>query len=151
MAGAPRLAHTWRGRRERGEGDSPGAVERRGGAGGPGAWPPVCRSVPSSLRAQSALYFSPSAALLSPEPFRAAAPVSPGRSARSMAPPKALAFGFLLAAITATLAAAKEGEEHLERRGGVALGRRWGGTAGFRSLAPRPDGAGRACARMGQP
>lgn len=131
-------AHTWRGRR------GVGRVTHRGA--GPGGSKSAGGS--PSRRAPRAL--SPSAAAQrvcpSPEPLRAAAPASPRRSARSMAPPQARAFGLLLAVVTATLAAAQQGNCEAGTCSGD-VGVPWGGDL---RVAPRPDGAGRTYARMRQ-
>lgn len=111
------------------------------------AWP-AGPQVGSRLAARRAL--SPSAAAQRdcsrsrPAPH----PASPRRSARSMAPPQALAFGLLLAVVTLTLAAAQKGEAWSWVRG-VGSRRASDGerTAGLRSVAPRPDGAGGTRAR----
>ncbi|XP_032129122.1 uncharacterized protein LOC116547204 [Sapajus apella] len=68
-------------------------------------------------------------------------PSPSSRRADSMAPPQVLAFGLLLAAATATLAAAEEGEARTWSRScGVGLG--WAG--GQRPAAPEAGIMGRA-------
>lgn len=112
--------------------------------------PQVRRWLPAPRRAQRAQSLGRCAVRLSPEPFRAAGPASPHRSARIMACPQARAFGLLLVVVTATLAAAQQGNcEAGTCSGGaeVLSGRGWGGDL---RVAPRPDGSGRTYARMRQ-
>lgn len=108
----------------------------------------VRRSGPASPRAERSVGRPPCSATV-PGAVPRLRPASPRRSARSMAPPKALAFGLLLAVVTATLAAAQKGEAWTWG-GGVGSCRAGDGdrTAGLCSLAPRPDGVGGTRAGM---